>query len=233
MSDNDYDSFFQESATLVKLDWLWLKAQAKQESNMDSNAMSDVGAKGLCQFMDGTWFSSCLISGVPVLVGVGDVFNPRDAIMAQGRLMKSLLEQFGDWEKALTAYNWGSGNLVNFISNPILNTKGEVIKPPGVFVREMIINRGKFPDETKNYYPRILRNYLVYRSQTSNVKPGMLYQMAQALQKATAEWSTLESKRIQDEIDFLSKIDTSMSTLVDGVKDISVSVVVSKIQGWL
>lgn len=227
MPDNQFDSFFQESAREVQLDWLWLKAQAKVESNLNPNAVSVAGAKGISQFTDATWNTTG--------IGSGDKFNPRDAIMAQGRYMKRLLVRFGptDWEKAATAYNWGPDRLSNFIAKPITNAKGEIIKPAGKFIRELIVNSGPNPNETKEYYPRILKFFLLYRSSSSSVTPSEAYLAAKALQTAVKEWQSLETSRIQGEIDFLKSIDTSMSTLVDGVKEVNVSIIVSKIQGWL
>jgi soluble lytic murein transglycosylase-like protein len=37
------------------IDWHWLKAQCYQESRFKPNAVSPVGASGVCQFMPATW----------------------------------------------------------------------------------------------------------------------------------------------------------------------------------
>ena len=54
---DEYDDLFEEwTAVYLPLhDFTMLKAQCYQESLLNPTAMSHVGAKGLCQFMDFTW----------------------------------------------------------------------------------------------------------------------------------------------------------------------------------
>jgi murein DD-endopeptidase MepM/ murein hydrolase activator NlpD len=61
-----------------------LAAQLKQESNFNPRAGSDAGAQGIAQFMPGTW---------KTWGKGGDVWDPEDAIPAQGRFMCSLLKR--------------------------------------------------------------------------------------------------------------------------------------------
>lgn len=42
-----------------------------------------------------------------------DAKNPASAIPYAGAYLKQLFNQFGSWEKAVAAYNWGPGNLQN------------------------------------------------------------------------------------------------------------------------
>jgi hypothetical protein len=76
--------------------------QINSESGFNPNAVSPAGAVGIAQFMPSTAAS----------LGV----NPHDPVAAlQGaaRLMASYYKQYGDYAKALAAYNAGSGTLSN------------------------------------------------------------------------------------------------------------------------
>ncbi len=77
-----------------------LSAQLLAESNFDPAAVSPAGARGIAQFMPGT----------AAAYGLRDPFDPEQAIEAQARLMKDLLDQFGGKPAlALAAYNAGPG----------------------------------------------------------------------------------------------------------------------------
>jgi membrane-bound lytic murein transglycosylase MltF len=54
----EYDEWFQKYATqwLLEWDWVWLKAQGYAESLLNPKAESSVGAKGIMQIMDETWY---------------------------------------------------------------------------------------------------------------------------------------------------------------------------------
>ncbi|MEM4322219.1 MAG: lytic transglycosylase domain-containing protein, partial [Candidatus Woesearchaeota archaeon] len=73
---------------------------AKIESGYDENAVSPKGAIGLMQLMPAT----AKMLGVNPLVAEENVRGGEEYIMR-------LLDQFGDLDKALAAYNWGEGNL--------------------------------------------------------------------------------------------------------------------------
>jgi soluble lytic murein transglycosylase-like protein len=83
------------------LPWQWLKAQIRQESNFDPEALSPRGAVGLAQFMPAAWAD----------YGDGaleDRRNPEKNIRAQVKFMNKLLAKYnGSMEKALAAYNYG------------------------------------------------------------------------------------------------------------------------------
>ncbi|WP_313715648.1 C40 family peptidase [Arsenicicoccus bolidensis] len=94
-----------------------LAAQGARESGFNTNAVSPVGAKGVSQFMDGTWASYGKDANGD---GVASPFDPADAIDAQARYMCDLAVQVttlkeqgkvvGDVQTlALSAYNAGIG----------------------------------------------------------------------------------------------------------------------------
>jgi soluble lytic murein transglycosylase-like protein len=109
---NRYDSLFQYYAEKHGFDdWLLLKAQAIAESNLDPDAVSWVGAKGLTQFMPATWREwwdkVYGVRGMPL----GDPFNPERAIELQAAYMAKLLSVFVEVDRTLAAYNWGWGRV--------------------------------------------------------------------------------------------------------------------------
>ena len=102
-----YDEFFKRFGELYGVPWELLKAQAVAESILNPLAVSPHGAQGLAQFLPATfaeWADR---------LGLKDAspFDPQDAIHAQAAYMTHLHERFGDWQKALGAYNWGMGHL--------------------------------------------------------------------------------------------------------------------------
>lgn len=90
-----------------------LAAQIEQESGWNPDAVSVAGAQGISQFMPGTW---------DTWGQGGDVFDPDDAIPAQGRLMGHLydfVEEYASDEEdqirlTLAAYNAGPGAVQEF-----------------------------------------------------------------------------------------------------------------------
>src|SRR5690625_2843639 len=78
----DYDAVLERSAArwMPDYDWRWLKSQCWQESRFDPRAISPAGARGLCQFMPGTWGEAQSV------LGVRDVYTARDNAGAAGEL---------------------------------------------------------------------------------------------------------------------------------------------------
>lgn len=116
------------------------------ESAFVPTANSRVGAAGLWQFMPATgrqygleqtwWYD-----------GRRDVM---DATRAALDYLQNLYAQFGDWNLALAAYNWGEGNL----SRAIAKTEASGQAPTYENIR--------MPKETRDYVPKLLavRNIL-------------------------------------------------------------------------
>ncbi|MYZ33631.1 peptidoglycan DD-metalloendopeptidase family protein [Streptomyces sp. SID4917] len=100
-----------------------LAAQIQQESAFNPRAGSPAGAQGIAQFIPGTW-QTWGVDGNDD--GRKDVWDPADAIPAQGKFMCSLLKQakkHPDWngsptEMALAGYNAGFGRVQQYRGVP-------------------------------------------------------------------------------------------------------------------
>ncbi|MDE2284142.1 MAG: lytic transglycosylase domain-containing protein [Hyphomicrobiales bacterium] len=93
-----------------------------QESRLQHDAVSKVGAQGIAQFMP----------EVAAEEGVGDPFDPRQAIPASARLLHALREHFGNLGLAAAAYNAGAHR-----------------------VGEWLDRHRALPAETRNYVVRV------------------------------------------------------------------------------
>lgn len=136
--EDRYDGLIKWYAQENNLDWLRIKAQIKQESAFVPTAQSKVGAKGLAQFMPGTWDEW----------GKGqDITNPEASIDAMCRYMARLLSiSNGDYAAAQACYNWGMGNVRK------------------ARAKSATAWRAELPFETSHYLEQIERYYQEYKN---------------------------------------------------------------------
>jgi len=96
----DVDAYVQQYASAYGLDPNLIRAQAWAESRGKQSAVSKAGAIGVMQLMPGTASD----------LGV-DPYDTEQNVAGGTRFMADLLAQFGDYAKALAAYNWGPGRV--------------------------------------------------------------------------------------------------------------------------
>lgn len=104
VTDPPYADLFRVAGQRYGVDPALLDAVAKQESAYDPRAVSPAGAQGLMQLMPGT------ADGL----GVTDPFDPTQAVDGAARLLRDLLERFGQVDLALAGYNAGPGAVLRY-----------------------------------------------------------------------------------------------------------------------
>ncbi|WP_315943024.1 lytic transglycosylase domain-containing protein [Nesterenkonia marinintestina] len=106
----EYEDALHGAANESGLPVSLLAAQVYYESNWDPDAESEANAQGIAQFTPATWAQ---------WGEGGDVWDPQDAIAAQGRYMGYFVETFEDdaqddehlMELAIAGYHAGEGNV--------------------------------------------------------------------------------------------------------------------------
>ena len=128
-------------------DWTWLRSQGIAESNLDPRATSSANARGIMQFLDGTWRDcqrALRINASP--------YNPRASIICGGWYMDRLLRTWHDprrshmdrWRWSWASYNWGLGNALRAQKRIYGSTRYDHLEK-------------QLPAETRGYVERIER----------------------------------------------------------------------------
>jgi len=145
---DSFDAYLQDASNryLQPYHWHWFKAQAYQESLLDPNAISHAGAMGLLQVMPGTWAEQTALMGINA-----SPYNPRASAMVGAAYMRRMIRGFkaprtdeNRHKWALSAYNWGMGNVLRAQRNAGGSTEWGDISP-------------YLPNETRTYVQRINR----------------------------------------------------------------------------
>jgi len=144
-AEDRYNSLFQFYGWKSGADWLLLKAQAQQESNLDPEAVSPAGAKGVAQFMPATFEEWAKKLGIKN----PQRNNPEHSIQCQAAYLEWLLGRCnGQRNRALAAYNWGIGNMQPFAGSD-------------TWVQRV-------PQETRIYLRRIEKLYQILKLEERN-----------------------------------------------------------------
>jgi soluble lytic murein transglycosylase-like protein len=99
---SDMDQLINQASQQYDLPAKLIKAVIQHESNFNPHALSKSGASGLMQLMPTTARS----------LGVNDVFDPEQNILAGSKYLKQMLDKYdGKLELALAAYNAGPANV--------------------------------------------------------------------------------------------------------------------------
>lgn len=139
------------------VDWRLLKAQCWQESRLTVDAVSPAGAKGLCQFMDGTWReANKALKWSPAASQLNPELSIQAAAWYMGKRRADWRSPRPEWDRhslALASYNAGLGHILKaqrLCGGALLYTEIMACLPQVT---------GKHARETQGYAPAIWRHY--------------------------------------------------------------------------
>jgi len=156
---SDYDHYIKAASEeyLPTLDWRLLKAQYWVESRLDPHAISPAGAKGIAQFMPGTWEQVCATLPYTHL----EIFDPLPSIAGGAWYMAYLMRQ---WHLkrpsidrhclALASYNAGLAHILQ--AQVWSDGKLDYAR----IIQQLPVVTGKYAEETINYAPKIWQTYI-------------------------------------------------------------------------
>ena len=144
----DYSNYVEKYADEYDVDKYLIFAIIKAESNFEERAESSKGAKGLMQLMYST--AEEIADKVDIDLNEDNVLEPDININLGTKYISILIQKYENINLALAAYNAGSGNVDNWISEGIL-------KEDGTDIENVPFN------ETNNYVRKILRDYEIYK----------------------------------------------------------------------
>ena len=144
----EYQEYVEEYSAEFSLDKNLVYAVIKVESNFDKGAESVAGAKGLMQLMDKTAVE-CNSKGKFGYQIPSDLFNPESNIRLGCYYLRHLIDIYKDAEMAIIAYNGGTGNVREWLSDPELSDGSGGLK--------------QIPyKETRKYVKKVFNTFEIY-----------------------------------------------------------------------
>ncbi len=137
------DDIFKRASEKYGVSYDFLVAVAKAESDFNPKCVSSAGAKGIMQIMPNEAKE----------LGVDDVFDAEQNIMASAKLLAAHLKKFnGDTTLAAAAYNAGSGRVQQYGGVPPFTETQNYVKKIAKYMKEGV----KAPDKTVTVTPNKL-----------------------------------------------------------------------------
>lgn len=122
-----YEAAVEKYARENKLDKYFIFAIIKTESNFKSDAVSEVGARGLMQLMEDAFDWVKFRMDDERDIDYDDMFNPEYNIQYGSYLIGLLYSEYGDAETALAAYFMGRGQVNEWLKNSAYSKDGKTL----------------------------------------------------------------------------------------------------------
>lgn len=152
-----FSDIVEKEAAAYNLEESLVYAVIKAESDFDPNAESAVGALGLMQMMPETF--TWMQTHVAGEFDAEALYDPEINIRFGCALLRLLLDEFGNVETAVCAYNAGIGNVTTWLSNAEYSADGKTLSeiPFG---------------ETRHYLQKVMRNKEKYEALYGGMENG-------------------------------------------------------------
>lgn len=121
----NYSEYVERAAGETGIDRYLIYAVIKTESGFNSNACSDVGARGLMQLMEDAFDWVKFRMGDDRDVCYDDMYKPEYNIEYGSYLIKLLYEEYGDERTALAAYHSGRGSVNQWLEDKRYSSDGK------------------------------------------------------------------------------------------------------------
>lgn len=122
-----YEDLVEKYSEENRVDKFLIYAIIKTESNFDSDAVSNVGARGLMQIMDETFQWVRYRLGDSEETEYERMFDPEQNIRYGTYLIGYLLEYFGSMDEAVCAYHAGVGSVDSWLQNSRYSKDGKTL----------------------------------------------------------------------------------------------------------
>jgi len=144
-----YRQVVEEAAQEFGLDPSLVYAIMREESRYDPEAISRAYAQGLMQIIPST--RDWIVEQLKIEIDPIEIFDPGMNIRLGAWYLYHLLDYFeGDLDYAVAGYNGGPGNVNKWKENPLVQEKADFFRWIGL-------------SETREYVPKVLLSYEVYR----------------------------------------------------------------------
>ncbi len=144
-----YENYVEKYSEEYGVDKYLIYAIINTESGFDSDAQSNVGARGLMQLMDNAYDWVKYRMGDERELTYDDMYNAEYNVQYGTYLLKLLYDEYGSYNETIAAYHAGRGAVNGWLENKEYSNDGEVLD--------------KIPSrDTNHYVSKVMKAYEAY-----------------------------------------------------------------------